>query len=536
MKLIDYTYDNLSRLIEADYSTDRNYQYAYDLAGNRTYQETTIGITTTTTDWTYNNANQMATMQIGANPVINMSFDNNGNLTDDGVLTYTWNRANRLKTLNNGTYNTHFAYDGNGDRHQQNVGGTITNYLLDVQPELALVLGETVSSATIHYVHSPMGIHSAYDGSDWVDMLQDGLGSVRAQVDATAAIVADRVYDPYGQMIDDNGTWLGSFGYAGEQTDESGLGYNRARYYNPAMGAFASLDPFEGIPSVPMSMNGYGYVHGNPVNLTDPDGQFPTNIGQVATFLPEAIIMKDNNLCFNNTPQLLSHSDLVMLANSIADDLVKPLPIYEIIALLLLLLALGLLTNPILRSWLISILNELIEKVKNPPKTKSPGGCNSIWSATKIGEIAHRQIQAYFMSEFPTDGDFEVNIANAGRNGGTGYADLVLRSEGRLKGDSEDYVGIYEIKPISYSPIEGSATQFADAVEQLGRYVSLYPKDKQYQGQKAVRGTYWNPNGERVGLWHDDFGQDLILETSYNFPLAQGLVFYYCRRNNITRG
>ena len=151
---IDYTYDNLSRLIEADYSTDRNYQYAYDLAGNRTYQETTIGITTTTTDWTYNNANQMATMQIGANPVINMSFDNNGNLTDDGVLTYTWNRANRLKTLNNGSYNTHFAYDGNGERHQQNVGGTITNYLLDVQPELVIVLGETVSSATTYYLAS----------------------------------------------------------------------------------------------------------------------------------------------------------------------------------------------------------------------------------------------------------------------------------------------------------------------------------------------------------------------------------------------
>lgn len=104
-------------------------------------------------------------------------------------------------------------------------------------------------------------------------MVHDGLGSVRAQVDATGAIVADQWYDPYGQVIDDNGTWVGSFGYAGEQTDESGLGYNRARYYNPAMGAFASLDPFEGVMHEPMSMNGYGYVHGNPVNNTDPSGE-----------------------------------------------------------------------------------------------------------------------------------------------------------------------------------------------------------------------------------------------------------------------
>jgi len=274
MQTIDYTYDALSRLLEADYSNDRNYLYQYDLAGNRTQQQTTIGITTTTTNWTYNNANQMATMQIGANPVVNMLYDNNGNLTDDGVLTYTWDSANRLKTLNNGTYNTHFAYDGNGDRHQQNVGGTITNYLLDVQPELALVLGETVGANTTSYVHAPMGVHSAYDGTDWTEMVHDGLGSVRSQVDATGAVVSDQWYDPYGQVIDDNGTWVGSFGYAGEQTDESGLGYNRARYYNPAMGAFASLDPFEGIEEYPMSMNGYSYAENNPTNWTDPSGEF----------------------------------------------------------------------------------------------------------------------------------------------------------------------------------------------------------------------------------------------------------------------
>ena len=258
--------------MEADYVGDRTYVYEYDVAGNRTRQETTIGITTTITDWTYNNANQMSTMKIGANPTVNMTYDDNGNLTDDGVLTYTWDNANRLKTLNNGSYNTHFAYDGNGDRHQQDVGGTVTDYLLDVQPELALVLRETVSSDTTHYIHSPMGVHSAYDDTDWTEMLNDGLGSIRVQVDAMGDISADQTYDPYGQVIDDNGTWIGSFGYAGEQTDESGLGYNRARYYHPQMGAFASLDPFEGVASVPMSMNGYSYAHNDPVNNTDPSG------------------------------------------------------------------------------------------------------------------------------------------------------------------------------------------------------------------------------------------------------------------------
>ena len=59
-------YDDHSRLTHAKYNTDeRIYDFDYDLAGNRTQQQTTIGITTTTTDWTYNAANQMATMKIG---------------------------------------------------------------------------------------------------------------------------------------------------------------------------------------------------------------------------------------------------------------------------------------------------------------------------------------------------------------------------------------------------------------------------------------------------------------------------------------
>jgi hypothetical protein len=45
----------------------RSYAYQYDIAGNRTQEQVTIGMTTTTTNWTYNNANQISTMQIGSN-------------------------------------------------------------------------------------------------------------------------------------------------------------------------------------------------------------------------------------------------------------------------------------------------------------------------------------------------------------------------------------------------------------------------------------------------------------------------------------
>ena len=46
------------------------------------------------------------------------------------------------------------------------------------------------------------------DGSNWSYMLQDGLGSVRAEIGANVAVNGSQSYAPYGQVIDDNGTWV----------------------------------------------------------------------------------------------------------------------------------------------------------------------------------------------------------------------------------------------------------------------------------------------------------------------------------------
>jgi RHS repeat-associated protein len=58
--------------------------------------------------------------------------------------------------------------------------------------------------------------------------------------------------------------------YAGQYTDaESGLQYERARYYDPTTGQFLSRDPMGAI-----TRESYGYVHGNPLNLVDPTGLY----------------------------------------------------------------------------------------------------------------------------------------------------------------------------------------------------------------------------------------------------------------------
>jgi RHS repeat-associated protein len=183
------------------------------------------------------------------------------------------NSANRLKTVNNGSYNTHFAYDGDNNRISKSIGASVTRYLLDTQVGLAVVLRETSGTNITNYLHHSTGIYAVEQNNVWDNVLQDGLGSVRMQhgteVEATIS------HSPYGVEFDKIGTFTGTFGYAGEQVDENQLSYNRARYYSPTNGTFTGLDPFEGYEDEPLSLNGYSYVHGNPINLTDESGENP---------------------------------------------------------------------------------------------------------------------------------------------------------------------------------------------------------------------------------------------------------------------
>ena len=55
---------------------------------------------------------------------------------------------------------------------------------------------------------------------------------------------------------------------------ETGLDFFNAQYYTASMGRFNSVDPGNAgaEPGDPQSWNGYAYVRGNPLALTDPSG------------------------------------------------------------------------------------------------------------------------------------------------------------------------------------------------------------------------------------------------------------------------
>jgi RHS repeat-associated protein len=87
-------------------------------------------------------------------------------------------------------------------------------------------------------------------------------------------------YAPYGSVIASTNTWTTKAGrqYIGQFTDDSGLSYLNARYFNSDQGQFTSQDPiFLGSPTQqnlqdPQSLNSYSYSDDNPIVKKDPAG------------------------------------------------------------------------------------------------------------------------------------------------------------------------------------------------------------------------------------------------------------------------
>ncbi len=259
---INYSYDPLYRVTGASYTgtLTNTFGYSYDAVGNRTVQTQTI-TSTLVTNYSYDVANRLTS----ANGVT-YSWDDNGNLLNDGLQAYTYDQANRLKQVVGGATTSTFGYNGLGDRLQQTVGITTTRYVLDPAAGLTQVLADGTN--TYLYGNARIGQYQTamqYFGAD-------GLGSVRQIYDATGQVVGSSRYDPYGNVLAQSGA-TSVFAFTGEQYDAAtGLEYLRARYYSSAQGRFTTRDVWRGSPDSPQSLHVYVYTRNNPANLTDPSG------------------------------------------------------------------------------------------------------------------------------------------------------------------------------------------------------------------------------------------------------------------------
>jgi RHS repeat-associated protein len=279
-RTVTFSYDSLARLMNAVTTGSTGYakwglQWTYDVYGNRLTQSISSGCTGIT----------CPTNSVGVSTATNRitsggyGYDANGNMTNDGQNTLTYDGENHLLTsigiLGSGTY----TYDGNGLRVKKCVPNcanptTTTLYAFSgskVVAEYVYVSGTPPTSPTREYIYSGSALIAKIEGTATQYYHQDSL-STRLITDSTGTKIGEQGHFPYGE------TWYPASPVTKwefttyERDAESGNDYAMARYHVNRLGRFSSPDLLPGSTGDPQSLNKFTYVRNDPANGVDPSG------------------------------------------------------------------------------------------------------------------------------------------------------------------------------------------------------------------------------------------------------------------------
>jgi len=204
------------------------------------------------------------------------TYDGNGNTTSSASIVNKYDFENRM-TQHGGLL---LAYDGDGNRASETIGGTTTKFLVDDHnpTHLPQVLDELISgSVTRTYAYGLQRLsENQLISGNWTPSFYgyDGHDNVRFLVNSAGTVTDSFDYDAFGMPIRTSGTTPNQFLYSAERSDSSvGLYDLRARYYDQATGRFWARDPEEGYTRLPRTLHPYMYAWDDPANRIDPTGR-----------------------------------------------------------------------------------------------------------------------------------------------------------------------------------------------------------------------------------------------------------------------
>jgi RHS repeat-associated protein len=273
-----YTYDNYSRLVTSDQTSNGSSaqrRFAYDRWGNRAgvWNATSGGAqiqSVSNQTVSFPGTGSAATNRITgvtSGTTVNYSYDANGNVTSDGVHTYTYDSENRVVSVDSGAAS--YAYDHQNRRYKTTVGSTVTHYVWQGQNVLAEHNGSTGASL-VNYLYA--GSRVIMSGPYY--LLSDKL-SVRLVMNSSAVVKAQQGHLPFGDDFAESGTQQQKQHFTSYERDgQSGTDYAVNRSYSFSVGRFQSADPFQQSAgaSAPQTWNRYAYVMNQPADFIDPIG------------------------------------------------------------------------------------------------------------------------------------------------------------------------------------------------------------------------------------------------------------------------
>jgi RHS repeat-associated protein len=262
--VLKFRHDLDWQLVATTYPDGSTERYSYDAAGN--VPGTPLGA---------GGASEAACLsQDGAWRLL---YDADHNLIEKASAaarySYQYDAAGRLaRVARDGQEVVAFRYDPLGRRVRKVTPKGAVEFLWDGD----LPLGERPGgdSSPVEYVFMPRSFEPlAVLGTDGAFLLEsDHLGTPRSATDRHGEVVWQALYDAFGAVRKELGkAGRVPFRFPGQSADEeTGLHYNRVRYYDPTLHIYTTPDPI----GLAGGTRPYNYVP-SPVGWIDPYGQQP---------------------------------------------------------------------------------------------------------------------------------------------------------------------------------------------------------------------------------------------------------------------
>ena len=280
----NYTYNQRSEITSAirknaSNVTQNTMRYQYDTIGNRTssYEDATSK--------TYNtdSLNQYTKVKVVGGSTVSPLYDDDGNMTQYGDWTYTYDAENRLVGALNGNTRLEYIYDALGRRVAKKTyqNNTLTKHQRFIYNGLKLL---RICDANYGFIPNftflwqpfgpdvPLAMWK-YSDNTLFAYLVDANKNVLGLYVPSGTRVATYLYGPFGQKLSESGNAasLNPIQFSSEQFDaDLNLVYYNFRYYFPAIGKWLTKDPIREMGG----WNLYAFCGNNPVNTWDVNEEF----------------------------------------------------------------------------------------------------------------------------------------------------------------------------------------------------------------------------------------------------------------------